>query len=136
MSTFTPAILGITAFVEHNRVDFIVNGPEMENPERASFYFNPTSEADVKLQGKKLTILPAERDADGKLVNPGQMKIRWGRQTLTLGHRANASGPMSFYRSLEDSNASARPKTPEQLFALLEGAESEHAADLGDEIPF
>jgi hypothetical protein len=136
MTTFVPSVLGLTAFVESNRIDFILNGPELETPERASIYFEPTSEADVKLQGKKLTILPAERDEDGQLVNPGKLRIKWGRQTLTLGHRANASGPMSFYRSLEDSNASARPKTPEQLFALLEGLPSEHAARLDDEIGF
>lgn len=145
MTDFIPTVRGITAFVEANRIDFVVNGPEMQMPERTSIYFEPTSNDDVLLEGEKLQILPAELDADGNVVDPGKLRIKWGRRVLTLGHRKNAAGPMSFYRSLETANDSARPQTLAQLHVLLGNVHAQDPraqavpatpADTNDEISF
>ena len=115
MSDFKPTVDGITVFVEANRLDFIADGPNFERPERVSAFFNnPT--ADLKLDGHVLKVLTHEVNADGE---PTRLHIQYGRRKLVLGRRWKSPGPVSFYRSLEPTNAANRPKTAEEISAAL-----------------
>jgi len=115
MNNFEPQRLGMTAFMASNRVDFVLDGPGMESPERVSaFYDNP--EAKLKLQGKQLKIEGFTSDSDG---NPQKLEVKWGRQVIKLGRRKNASGPVSFYRSLETASDAAAPKSAQDIAAAL-----------------
>lgn len=116
MKDFIPTVLGITAFMVENRIDFVLDGPEMESAERCSaFYNNP--EAELKLEGKKLQILDVV--SDKKTGEVKTLVIRWGRKTIELGRRS-AAGPTSFYRSL-GSNNNAGPKSAEEILNALQG---------------
>jgi hypothetical protein len=115
MNNFQAQRLGITAFMASNRVDFVLDGPDMDAPARCSaFYNNP--EAKIKLDGKQLKIEAVTTDDDGAHK---QLQIKWGRRVIKLGRRSNASGPVSFYRSLEDGNQVAGPKSTDALNAAF-----------------
>lgn len=117
MSEFQSQQLGITAFMASNRIDFVLDGPEMDSPERCSaFYDNP--KAKLKLQAKGLKITSVVTDEESG--EPVQLQVKWGRETLKLGRRQNASGPVSFYRSLETANNVGAPKTAKQILDKLE----------------
>jgi len=116
-STYEIQQRGIRAFPEGNRVDFNLEDPT-DGITRASVFFNKM-DAEVKLAGKKLTILPPDRDDDGNLKNPNRLSIRWGRQIVNLGFCNKSGGKSYFYRSLETANDRARPQTPEDVFALM-----------------
>lgn len=118
-STFQPSVTGITAFAEVNRIDFILDGPDMDSPERASLFFDSMNEAEVKLDGKKLSILPPERNEDGSLKYPNRLSIKWNRRVINLGFRKAASGKPSWYRSIDHGRDSVRPQNSEQLFAAM-----------------
>jgi hypothetical protein len=114
MSDFQPTVLGITAFMAPNRIDFVLDGPELCSPERASAYYdNPAAE--IKLAGKKLSITGFDVNDDDE---PVSLEIRWGRRSIKLGRR-RAAGAASFYRSLESANDSAAPHTAAQISAAL-----------------
>lgn len=133
MSTFQAQRLGITAFMASNRVDFVLDGPEMDEPARVSaFYDNP--EAKIKLSGKQLKIEAVTTDDDG---THKQLQIKWGRRVIKLGRRNNASGPVSFYRSLEDSSQAAGPKSEADLTAAFGNFFPNAEPDFeDDDIPF
>ena len=115
MSTFQPQILGMTAFMAPNRIDFVIDGPGMVKPERCSaFYDNP--KAKLKLGSRGLKIEQVTTDEGGE---PNGLVVKWGRESIRLGRRQNASGLVSFYRSLESTNAADAPKSGEQIMGAL-----------------
>jgi len=107
--------LGITAFLAANRVDFVLDGPAMEKPARVSAFADKPS-AKLTLDGKALKIVGSDVDEAGE---PVKLEIKWGKEVLKLGRRKDASGPVSFYRSLETASSAAAPKTAEQITNLL-----------------
>lgn len=116
-STFEVRQRGIKAFPEGNRIDFLLEDPEAE-VSRASVFFN-AMDKEVKLAGKKLTVLPPEREEDGTLKHPNRLSIRWGRNIVNLGLCSKKDVRPYYYRGLETANDRARPKTPDDLFALM-----------------
>lgn len=114
MSNFVVQQLGITAFLAGGRVDFVLDGPAMEEPARVSAFAN-NPKARLTLDGKAIKITGTECDETG---NPVKLLVKFGKQELKLGRR-NATGPVSFYRSLEPSNSAGAPKTAEQIIDLL-----------------
>ena len=118
-TNFVPRQLGIKAFPEANRIDFILEDPQnYEQPPRCSVFFN-AMEAEVKLDGKRLRVLPPERDENGELIHPNRLSVRWGRQTVNLGLCGKEGVKPYYYRGLETANDAARPKTPGELFAAM-----------------
>ena len=115
MADFKAQRLGITAFMASNRVDFVLDGPSMDEPARCSAFYD-NAEAKLKLDGKLLRIEDVGTDTDGA---PKQLQIKWGRRIIKLGRRNNASGPVSFYRSLESSNEGAAPKSDAAIMDAL-----------------
>lgn len=116
-STFEVRQRGIKAFPEGNRIDFLLEDPEAE-VSRASVFFN-AMDKEVKLAGKKLTVLPPEREEDGTLKHPNRLSIRWGRNIVNLGLCSKKDVKPYYYRGLDTANDAARPKTPDDLFALM-----------------
>lgn len=116
MSNFEPQILGITAFMATNRIDFVVDGPDMDSPERCSAFYDGGNKSTLKLDGKKLSVKQVGTDDDGE---PTSLTVKWGRETVKLGRRKNASGPVSFYKSLEASNNAGAPKSAEEIIGSL-----------------
>ena len=116
-STFEVRQRGIKAFPEGNRIDFLLEDPEAE-VSRASVFFN-AMDKEVKLAGKKLTVLPPERKENGKLKHPNRLSIRWGRNIVNLGLCSKKDVRPYYYRGLDTANDAARPKTPDDLFALM-----------------
>ena len=116
-STFEVTQRGIKAFPEKNRIDFLLEQPG-EAVNRATVFFN-NMDKDVKLAGKKLTVLPPERKENGKLKHPNRLSIRWGRNIVNLGLCSKKDVRPYYYRGLETANDRARPKTPDDLFALM-----------------
>jgi len=114
-STFQPTVLGLTAFIASNRIDFVLDGPDLEKPERCSAFYD-APERKLKLDGKALKIVGVDTDSDGE---PARLTVKHGRNTLVLGRRRNASGPVSFYRSLEPSNNADAPKSADEVLAAL-----------------
>lgn len=112
---FVPKVLGLTAFMADNRIDFVIDGPELTTPVRCSaFYDKP--KAKLSLDGKVLKI---ERvHADAVSGEPTQIEVRWGKDVLKLGRRKDATGPVSFYRSLESANGSG-PKSAQEILDAL-----------------
>jgi len=134
-STFEVRQRGIKAFPEGNRVDFLLEDPEAEVT-RASVFFN-NMEADIKLAGKKLTILPPEYDEEGNLTHPNRLSIRWGRNIVNLGLCTKKGVKPYYYRGLETANDAARPATPDALFAAMGFGTTEPESDvIQDDIPF
>jgi len=115
MNTFQAQRLGITAFMASNRVDFVLDGPDMEEPARCSAFYD-NADAKLKLDGKQLKIEAVSTDSDGE---PKQVQIKWGRRIIKLGRRNHASGPVSFYRSLEAGNEAAGPKSAADILDAL-----------------
>jgi hypothetical protein len=115
MNNFQAQRLGITAFMAANRVDFVLDGPEMDEPARCSAYYE-TPESKLKLDGKQLKIEAVTTDDAGE---PKQVQIKWGRRVIKLGRRNNASGPVSFYRSLEAGNQTEGPKSAADILNAL-----------------
>lgn len=116
-STFEVRQRGIKAFPEANRMDFLLEAPG-EEVARASVFYDKVEDGG-KLGGKKLTILPPERDDDGELKHPNRLSIRWGRQIVNLGLCTKEGTKPYFYRGLDTANDAARPKTPEDIFAAM-----------------
>jgi len=115
MKTFVPTQLGITAFVESNRIDFVLDGPSMENPERCTIYRN-NPEAPLKLESKQFKFVRKVLDEETGAVK--QIEVKWGRRVIRLGRRIKAPGAPSFYKGLEVSNSTA-PKTEADLADVL-----------------
>ena len=116
-SSFVPTVLGLTAFMASNRIDFVLDGPNRETPARVSaFYNNP--KAALKLDGKALKIVSVDTDDAGE---PNRLEIKLGRECIVLGRRKDASGPVSFYRSMEASNNAGAPKTAAEILTALRG---------------
>ena len=136
MNTFQAQRLGITAFMASNRVDFVLDGPDMDEPARVSAFY-ATPETKLKLDGKQLKIEAVSTDSDGE---PKQVQIKWGRRVIKLGRRQHASGPVSFYRSLEDSNTGIGPKSAADIMSafnnFLPQPESKTEDFEDDDIPF
>lgn len=116
-STFEVRQRGIKAFPEANRVDFIFEEPGAE-AQRASVFFN-AMDKEYKLGGKKLSVLPADRDDEGNLKNPNRLSIRWGRQIVNLGFVNKPNTKPYFYRGLDTANDAARPKSVEDLMSAM-----------------
>lgn len=116
-STYEIRQRGIKAFPEGNRIDFLLEDPATD-VQRCSVFFN-AQDREVKLAGKKLTVLPPERNEDGELIHPNRLSIRWGRNVVNLGLCTKEGVKPYFYRGLETANDAARPKTPEDLFAAM-----------------
>jgi hypothetical protein len=114
MSDFKPSVLGITAFMASNRVDFVLEGPE-QPPVRASLFYNRPEET-VKLNNKVLRITGFDNNEEGE---PTRLNVRWGRQNITLGRRWNATGNVSFYRSIEATNTVAGPRSAAEITEAL-----------------
>jgi hypothetical protein len=134
MSNFQAQRLGITAFMASNRVDFVLDGPDMEAPARCSAFYDK-AEAKLKLDGKQLKIEAVTTDGAGE---PKQVQIKWGRRVIKLGRRNNASGPVSFYRSLEAGNI-AGPKSADDILSAFSNflpQEPEAKIESNDDIPF
>ena len=113
---------GIKVFIEANRLDFNLEDPSVstEKPAAKTSVFFNKMDSEVKLNGSKLTILPAVRDDDGNLVNPNRLDVKWGRKTLYLGRAVPKNGGKEYYyTSLETANDAARPKTADELFAAM-----------------
>lgn len=108
---------GIKAFPEGNRIDFIFEEPG-EDVTRASVFYD-NMDANVKLAGSKLTILPPDRNEDGSLKNPKRLSIRWGRRIINLGLCEKPGIKPYFYRGLSTANDAQRPKTVDDLFAAM-----------------
>ena len=115
MDKFVVQQLGLTAFLVGGRVDFVLDGPAMEKPARVSAFAN-APKAKITLDGKQIKVTGSECDESGE---PVKLLVKFGRSELKLGRRKNASGPVSFYRSLEPSNTVGAPKTAEQVLELL-----------------
>jgi hypothetical protein len=115
MSDFQAQRLGLTAFMASNRVDFVLDGPEMDEPARCSAFYD-NAEAKLKLDGKQLKIEAVSTDSEGA---PKQLQVKWGRRVIKLGRRNNAAGPVSFYRSLEAGNEAAAPRSADAVNAAL-----------------
>ena len=115
MATFQAQRLGITAFMASNRVDFVLDGPDMDAPARCSAFYD-NADAKLKLDGKALKIEAVSTDDAGE---PKQVQIKWGRRVIKLGRRSNASGPVSFYRSLEATNEANAPKSAADLLSAF-----------------
>ena len=125
MSKFQPTVLGITAFMEANRLDFRLEGPKMEEPKRASLYYAKPETKKQKKARKKARMLDGEPVKlveivrEKKTDNVTAIVIKWGDRTVKLGRRTQAAGKPSFYRSLEPSNSSAIPESPEEIIDAL-----------------
>lgn len=115
MSNFQAQRLGITAFMAANRVDFVLDGPDMDEPARVSAFYDNAG-AKLKLAGSQLKIEAVSTDSNRE---PKQLQIKWGRKVIKLGRRNNASGPVSFYRSLEATNEAAAPKSAADIMSAL-----------------
>lgn len=115
-SAFIPQLLGITAFMASNRIDFVLDGPNRETPARTSaFYDNP--KAKLHLDGKLLKIVAVHTDKVSD--EPNQLEIRLGGERIVLGRRKDAAGPVSFYRSMEAGNNADAPKTAKEILSAL-----------------
>ena len=116
-STFVVTERGIKAFPAGNRIDFVLQQPGKE-PARASVYAGKL-DADVKLEGKKLQILPVERNEDGSPKHPNRLSIKWGKNVVNLGFVSKNGIKPYYYRGLESANERAAPKTPEDILAMM-----------------
>jgi hypothetical protein len=143
MSNYIVTELGIKAFVEGSRVDFILQTPGLaqENFPRVTAK-TAEPEAELTLDGKAFVVVSA--DTANIIVNYGT------RTGINLGRCTKSKGKPSYYRGLEASNSTA-PKTEAELTAvlsawdtpaLLEDQGPESAPDFGDfdnfddDIPF
>jgi hypothetical protein len=117
MNTFIPQQLGITAFMESNRIDFVLEGPEQKKLTCSVFYVKAKSAKIPKLDDKKLTWVTTHKNPEGR---PAQIEIKWDRKTLKLGRRWKAQGKTSFYTSLENGGGGASPQSDDAIMAALE----------------
>jgi hypothetical protein len=109
--TFIPTQLGITAFMKSTGVDFVLEGPSKAatRPVRIN--------GKLKLDGKALSVVEAKLSDDGEVTG---LLVKWGKEQILLGRRKNASGPVSFYRNLENEGGSfGAPKTAAEILAVL-----------------
>jgi hypothetical protein len=127
-SKFQPQVLGITAFMESNRIDFCLQGPNVEKQTVSAFYDNP--KAELVLDGKALVVgvpnsksraknpkkVVFETDENGE---PMKLNIQYDGQNIRLGRRTKAKGKVSFYRSLESQNNGNAPKSSADIIAAL-----------------
>jgi hypothetical protein len=139
MSNYVVTELGIKAFVEANRVDFILQTPGIDKAEfpRVSAYANNPN-AELKLSGKVFRIV--EIHSDPVTGAAKQIEVTFGRRkSIKLGRCTTASGSPSFYRGLESSNNKPL-KTEAELSNVLGafGAKPAPTPDLDDDddIPF
>lgn len=117
-STFAVRQRGIKVFAEGNRLDFLLEDPEAA-VQRATVLY-AAMDAEHKLDGKKLSVVPSEFDEDGNPKHPNRLTIKWGRNVLNLGWvQPKNNGKPYFYRSLKTANEAARPKTPAEIFAAM-----------------
>ena len=115
-STFVPTVMGMTAFMAANRIDFVIDGPALETPERCSAFYN-APEAKLKIAGKSLKISSVITDPESG--EPTALEVKFGREVLRMGRRKDATGPVSFYRSLEAQNNAGAPKTAAEILTAL-----------------
>ena len=114
---FQPSRAGITAFMDHSKVDFVFQGPNSERS-RLSVPFDSTTLAGT-LNNKPFEILEVLFTDSNK---PKGIKVRYGRLTLTLGRRWNASGAPSFYRSVGPTNTIGDTEAGAKLATLMTNA--------------
>lgn len=118
-STYEVRQSEIKVFVEANRLDFLLQQPGKDKI-RATVFKNKLLDP-VKLDSKKLSILPPDRNEDGSLKNPNRLTIKWGRQILNLGFVAEPKGGAKpyFFRTLESEAEAKRPKTVEDVYSMM-----------------
>ena len=143
MSEYTVTELGIKAFVESNRVDFILQTPgidKKEFPRVTAYAAQP--KAQLLLGGKEFNVVRTHLDPETGAIK--QIEVNFGRRTIKLGRCVKSPGTPSFYRGLETRNSTA-PKTEEALADVLsawnvaptiedQGPEADDFID--DDIPF
>ena len=137
MSDYIVTELGIKAFVEGSRIDFILQTPGLDPKlfPRVSAKF-ATPKAELSLAGKEFVVVSADTTA---------IKVIHGTRPITIGRCLKARGKATYYRGLEASNTT-HPKTEAELADVLsawgtpapledQGPEPE-GEDFNDDIPF
>lgn len=112
---FVPTQLGLTAFLTASGIDFVLEGPNKPQT-RPVFVQVSKRKRELQLDGKAISISGYRLDEQGQ---PAKLDILWGKEELVLGRRKQASGNVSFYRSLETKSAASGPQTPEEIIAHL-----------------
>ncbi|RLA40293.1 MAG: hypothetical protein DRR42_26105 [Gammaproteobacteria bacterium] len=142
MSDYIVRELGIKAFVEATRIDFILQTPGVDKklfPRVTAKRAEP--EAKLTLAGKPFSVDRTHFDSEGAATG---IEVSFGNRTeIKLGRCTKSSGTPSFYRGLEASNSTA-PKTEAELADVLSawGAKAPledqgpEGDDYDDDIPF
>ena len=133
MSNFQPQQLGLTAWIEGNRIDFSLHGPLMAEAVRCTA-MRGKDNSELTLEGKALKVVTHVTDSEGNVT---KLDIVWGNREIRLGRKTGASGSPSFYRSLSPSNSTA-PTTEEDIASILSdfGSSPETIDDIkGSEVP-
>lgn len=115
-NSYVPTRLELTVFVEANRLDFKLDGPQLEGAERTSVFFDKVGQKHI-LNGQELVLPKQARKANGHLVDPGGLTITLDGKSIRLPKAK--SGKTRYYKPLETANEAAAPKTPAELFNAL-----------------
>jgi len=111
MSDYIVTELGIKAFVEGSRIDFILQTPGVDPklfPRVTCKASEP--EAELSLAGKNFSVVSADNT---------QIIVDFGTRTsINLGRCTKSAGKPSYYRGLEPSNTT-HPRTEEALADVL-----------------